>query len=203
MQKRRAGDRSVRRLWLLAFFFLTGAVGGRLLSAGMPLSTAEELRGSLAAYLAREESGTPLETLPALAVLYLRYPLLAVLFGFTSFGGPLLCGLSVFMGFSLSFSIGCFAAAFGKQGLLLALSVAGIRCLVTVPCFFFLAVPAMGRASGLLHGTPGGRAGGAAVYRHAFRGNYVLCAALLFLGMVADFLFGFRLIRWAILRTLS
>ena len=38
---------------------------------------------------------------------------------------------------------------FGGRGLLLALAFFGFRCLVTVPCFFLLAAPAMGRAAAL------------------------------------------------------
>ena len=67
-------------------------------------------------------------------VLYFRYPLLAFLLGFASIGIVLLPCLTVAFGFFLSFSVCCFTAAFGPGGVLVALAVFGLRCLVTRPC---------------------------------------------------------------------
>ena len=44
---------------------------------------------------------------------------------------------------------GCDFKFLKLKGLLLALAFFGFRCLVTVPCFFLLAAPAMGRAAAL------------------------------------------------------
>ena len=69
--------------------------------------------------------------------------------------GHNLLGAAAF-GFSLSFSVCCFAAAFGGAGVLLALAVFGIRSLVSVPGFFLLAVPAL-RSAALRSSLPFGR----------------------------------------------
>lgn len=67
----------------------------------------------------------------------------------------LLCGilllplLAAAAGFFPAYAAGCLTASFGGRGLLLALAFFGFRCLVTVPCFFLLAAPAMGRAAAL------------------------------------------------------
>lgn len=42
--------------------------------------------------------------------------------------------------FFLSFSVCCFTAAFGVDGILLAFAVFGLRCMVTLPCYLLLAV---------------------------------------------------------------
>lgn len=56
-----------------------------------------------------------------------------------------------------------------RRGLLLALAFFGFRCLVTVPCFFLLAAPAMGPAAAL-RGLSRGRRG-----RRVFRLRAVGC----------------------------
>lgn len=77
----------------------------------------------------------------------------------TAFGVPmrrLLCGNPVAAAaggccglFFPAYAAGVPDASFGGRGLLLALAFFGFRCLVTVPCFFLLAAPAMGRAAAL------------------------------------------------------
>ena len=57
--------------------------------------------------------------------------------------------LAAAAGFFPAYAAGCLTASFGGRGLLLALAFFGFRCLVTVPCFFLLAAPAMGRAAAL------------------------------------------------------
>ena len=52
-------------------------------------------------------------------------------------------------GFFLSFSVCCFTAAFGVDGVLLALAVFGLRCMVTLPCYFLLAAASWGTSAGL------------------------------------------------------
>ena len=51
--------------------------------------------------------------------------------------------LTAAYGFFLSYSVCCFTASFGRAGVLLALALFGLRCLVTMPCYFTLAVPAL------------------------------------------------------------
>ena len=49
---------------------------------------------------------------------------------------PLTCAAQ---GFFLSFAVQCFAAALGKQGVVLALAALGLRCLFTIPCLLTIA----------------------------------------------------------------
>lgn len=143
------------RLLFLAAFFMLGVFLGQVMALRVPSQTAAELKEYLSQFLLVEDlsmSGTVLSTL----VLYFRYPLLAVLLGFASIGVVLLPLTGFAFGFFLSFSVCCFTASFGYGGVMLALAVFGWRCVVTIPCFFLLAVPSFG-ASGALAGLSMGK----------------------------------------------
>lgn len=138
------------RLVLLALFFLGGVLLGQVLAGRVPDTTGDELSRYLRDYVHLSGGGeqTAVQALPA-AVIYFRYPLLAFLLGFTSLGVLLLPCVTVAYGFFLSFSVCCFTAAFGADGVLLALAVFGLRCVVTLPCYLLLAVPAWGTSAAL------------------------------------------------------
>lgn len=139
------------RLLLLALFFLGGVFLGQVLSGRVPDATGDELGRYLTDYLrldggtAERGAGAALST----AVIYFRYPLIAFLLGFTSLGVLLLPCATAAYGFFLSFSVCCFTASFGAEGVLLALAVFGLRCAVTLPCYLLLAVPAWGTSAAL------------------------------------------------------
>ena len=140
-------------LWLavLALCFLGGVLLGQAVLARVPDGTGEELRRYLREFVALSGNETwSGATLFRALLLYLRYPLLAFLGGLTALGLLLVPCTAVAFGFFLSFAVCCFAATFGGEGILLALSLMGIRCAVTLPAFFLLAVPALERASELM-----------------------------------------------------
>ena len=122
--------------------------------------------------------------------LYLRYPLLAFLAGFASIGIFLLpCMTAVFSGL-LSFSVCCFTATFGADGVLLALAVFGLRCTVTLPCYFLLAEASMKRSAALAKMSFGrGRAGSLSPAGWEWR-RFAVILAILFLGVCADLFLG-------------
>lgn len=138
------------RLLLLAVFFLCGIVLGQLLAGQVPAAAGAELRRYLTDYLTlADEPAASGQALLSVVVIYFRYPLLAFLLGFASVGVLLLPVVTAAFGFFLSFSVCCFTAAFGADGVLLALVVFGLRCAVTLPCFFLLAIPSLGTSSAL------------------------------------------------------
>ena len=131
------------RLLLLALFFLAGVLLGQVLSGRVPDTTGDELRRYLEDYVRLGGEGAPtVQTALSALVIYFRYPLFAFLLGFASIGVVLLPCVTAAYGFFLSFSVCCFTAAFGVDGVLLALAVFGLRCLVTLPCYFLLAAAA-------------------------------------------------------------
>ena len=135
-------------LLFLALFFFGGVVLGQVFSSRVPPAAGEELSRYLTDFVEVEEALAPEAALSA-AVLYFRYPLLAALLGFASIGLLLLPAVSAAFGFFLSFSVCCFTAAFGPDGVILALAVFGLRCAVTLPCFFLVAVPSWGASAAL------------------------------------------------------
>lgn len=156
-QRRRSagsGDRSFFLcLGMLAVFFLAGAVLGQVLARRTPELVDAELVQYLTDYctLDTDETSTGLVFLSALLI-YFRYPFAAFLLSFAAPGAVLLPLVSAVFGFFLSFSVCCFAGTFGNMGILLAVAVFGLRCIVSLPCFFLLAVPALQRSSLALAG---------------------------------------------------
>lgn len=145
-------------LGMLTVFFLAGVIYGQVLAKRNPDAVNAELNQYLTDYctLDADEESSGRVFLSALLI-YFRYPVLAFLLGFVAPGAVLLPLVSAAFGFFLSFSACCFAGAFGDVGVLVALAVFGLRCLVTLPCFFVLAVSALQRAVTALLGRFAGR----------------------------------------------
>lgn len=129
---------------LLALFFLFGIVLGQAVLGWVPDATGEDLRRYLQDFLLLEQDPQrSLATALVTLALYLRGPLLAFLLGFSSLGIILIPLGAMAFAFFLSFSVCCFTASFGAEGVALALAFFGLRSLVTLPCFFLAAIPAM------------------------------------------------------------
>lgn len=189
------------RLLFLAAFFFGGVCLGQVLAGRVPDATGQELRRYLESYLALEGGGLTPGDLWAELVLYMRYPLLAFLLGFASIGVVLLPLSSAAFGFFLSFSVSCFTAAFGADGVLLALGVFGLRCVVTLPCYFLLAVPALGTSGALASLSFGrGRRAAAVTYGRQHWHRLAVCAGVLAVGICLDLLWGRQLLRLLLVR---
>ena len=181
-------NRTALRIYRQALFFSIGVLLGQVLAFFLTGTVSAELRRYLFAVPVPEgrvpvTGGTVLLTSAA----YLFYPLLAAVLGWCFGGGGLLCGVSAGFGCSLSFSVGCFAAALGRRGIGFAAAALGIRCLITIPCFF--ATVGSGRQS-RSPGAPAGRQG---------RGNGidVLPFLVLLAGIGAELWLTPKLLRWA------
>ena len=158
--ERRTDPSRLHSLLLAVFFFL--GIGAGVVCAGRISGDVErELTTYLTDYLALAQSqDLGISVVCSLTLLYLQGPVLAFLCGVCSAGILLLPLLAAAAGFFPAYAAGCLTASFGGRGLLLALAFFGFRCLVTVPCFFLLAAPAMGRAAAL-RGLSRGRRGAA------------------------------------------
>ena len=191
-----SGTGSLPRLVLLALCFAGGVFLGQVLAGRLPEAVGTQLGEYLDGYVRLDRTASPDAVLPAL-VLYFRYPLLAFLLGFSSVGVVLLPCLTIAFGFFLSFSVCCFTAAFGADGLLVALAALGCRCLVTLPVFFLLAVPGWGLSAGLAalsfgRGQRPSPAGRAWLLRAA------VCAAVLLAGVCVELVLPPALLRLAL-----
>lgn len=183
------------RLLFLAAFFLGGVLLGQVLVGQVPDETGTELNRYLESYLSLEDSGLTPGDLWAGLLLYGRYPLLAFLLGFASIGVVLLPLVTAAFGFFLSFSVSCFTAAFGREGVVLALAVFGLRCAVTLPCYFLLAVPALGTSGALARLSLGrGRRVASVIYGRECWRRLAVCAGVLALSLCVELLFGQRIL---------
>ena len=183
----RRQNHTLARLIPLALCLAGGAVLGQVAAMAAPETTAEELRRYLSGYYQAGSTMTvtAADTARALSA-YLRCPLLAFLLGWTGAGAAALCILAATFGFLISFSIGCFGAAYGRAGIVIAAAALGIRCAVTLICFFLLALPYFSKTE-----------------RRLGRRRLEECAALLAAGVCAEMLIVPRLIRLALAWVLS
>lgn len=134
-------------LLLLGVCFFAGVILGQGIAFRMPERVYDQLDAYLAGFLALERQQFSSAVLSTL-MLYIRYPVLAFFLGFASVGIVFLPLISIAFGFFLSFSISCFTASLGEGGIFLALAVLGLRACITVPCFFWVAVPSWARTCG-------------------------------------------------------
>ena len=171
------------RLLLLALFFLAGVLLGQVLSGRVPDTTGDELRRYLEDYV--RLGG-------------------AFLLGFASIGVVLLPCVTAAYGFFLSFSVCCFTAAFGVDGVLLALAVFGLRCMVTLPCYFLLAAASWGTSAGLAAVSFGrGRRTAPVVYGRACWVRFGACCLALLAGVCAELFLSPVLLRLMLERILG
>ena len=124
-----------------------GCVVGYFAAGRCAEQTNEELRrcveGSLAAAGDSLSASAAAETL----LCYFRAPAAAFLFGLSPLGAifsPLVCALQ---GFSLSFSLFCFAAALGRGGFRYLPALFALRFAVTAPCTLAVGSAALRRSA--------------------------------------------------------
>ena len=190
-------------LLFLAMCFFAGILLGQVLAGRVPSEAGAELDAYLRDYVALEPELSAQAAFSTL-VLYVRYPLMALVLGFVSAGAVLLPVLTAAFGFFLSFSVCCFTAAFGESGVLLALAVFGPRCAVTLPCYFLLAVPAWRTASSLAWASFGrGRRTKRTAPEPGWWRRAAVCGAALLAGMGIDLLYSPILLQKALERVLA
>lgn len=134
---------------LLAVFFFLGVLAGIALGGRASGSVGEELSAYLSAY-SKAAPRQSAAAVWALALAYLRWPAAALLLGFTALGAALVPLTAAAFGFFPAYAVSCLVAAFGTDGLRMALCFFGLRYLVTTPCFFLLAADGWQTAMGRL-----------------------------------------------------
>ena len=97
-----------------------------------------------------------------------------------------------------------FTAAFGVDGVLLALAVFGLRCMVTLPCYFLLAAASWGTSAGLAAVSFGrGRRTAPVVYGRACWVRFGACCLALLAGVCAELFLSPVLLRLMLERILG
>ena len=128
-----------------------GILAGTVCAGRTGGSVGEELKNYLSAYLtAAQGREISVSVLCTLALAYLWGPVLSFFCGFFAAGAVLLPLLTAAFSFLPAYAVSCLTAAFGGQGVWLAVGFFGLRCLLTIPCFFLLAPPSFQSAAGRL-----------------------------------------------------
>lgn len=160
---------------------------GQVFAGQIPYTAGRELSEYLQDYISLEQQALSPRLVITVLLLYARYPLLAILLGFTTLGVLLLPCLTVFFGFFLSFSVSCFSAVFGADGIVIAMAISGVRCLVTLPCYLILAVQSWKTSTALAVMSFGrGRRFMPVVYGKDWWLRLVVCAVFLLVGVCLD-----------------
>ena len=134
-------DGIVPALIILSACFLAGGLTGCLLAAQVGGAGEASLNQYLEAFLlAAQEGAVDVPALWAQIWDTLRWPLFALLLGFTALGVLGLPVLFALRGFLLAFSIASFVRAFGGAGWLLASLVFGVGGVLSLPALFVLGV---------------------------------------------------------------
>ena len=187
-QHRITTEKSRAVLLLLCGFFLLGLLLGRFTCGAVTEEDVQQLRAYLLHYGEIAQSPTDvIASFVSLLSVYYRYPVLIFLLGFSVAGVILIPVAYMSQAFFLSFSIQCFAKAFARNGVTLALSVMGIRCLFVVPCTLFMAMCAADKSRQRMGANQGLR-------KQSGRNNldYVMrllgCLLLLLIGVMIEIL---------------
>ena len=179
-------DGIVPALIILSACFLAGGLTGCLLAAQVGGAGEASLNQYLEAFLlAAQEGAVDVPALWAQIWDTLRWPLFALLLGFTALGVLGLPVLFALRGFLLAFSIASFVRLFGGTGCLLALLVFGVGGAFSVPALFVLGVQSFMTAR-TLAGRVWGESKAAPLYGRAYWLRCGGCAAALCVCMLLD-----------------
>ena len=197
-EQRAVSAAQLPRLLFLGICFFIGLILGHGIALHMPDQVYSQLNAYLTGFLALEQrqfSDAAFSTL----LLYIRYPLLVFFLGFASIGVVFLPLTSIVFGFFLSFSASCFAASFGKGGILLALAAFGLRALITIPCFFLLAAPSWEMACALASRSWGkGKRFVPPVYGKSWWMRLAVVSGILLFGVCLDLMISPYLLEWVL-----
>lgn len=176
---------------------MCGCIAGTL--AAGTITDNSSLKEFISGYIRLVEDGTSAQSsfLTSLINAF-KYHLTAVFLGFSVLGIFFIPALSAVRGFFLSFSIAAVIRLFGSGGIVLALSIFGFGTLLTIPCYFILAVQAFSMSFILLRMTlgSGGRVG-LFQDKRRFLFNLIICVALLILSAIIETYLTSHLIRFA------
>lgn len=176
-------------LWVLALSFLLGTGLGVVSSGQLSMETSDALQQYLQAYIELNPQAD-VGVLPTMLELYLRYPVLAFALGFLALGVVLIPLLSGVFGFFLSFCVCTLVVTFGQNGVWIGLCLFGLRSVVSVVCYFLVAVNAWNGALRRFQGAGGYTQG------DWLQGGF--CLGCLLLGIYLDYMLSPDLLAWAL-----
>lgn len=175
------------RLALLAGAFLAGALAGHLYAGACGEETWKALGDYLKDYCRLYDAGGAEISAASCAVMYFGSAALLFLLGFSAAGVVLIPALSGVLGFSAMYTVSCFVRCYGRGGVGLALGSMIVRLVFTLPCFFLLAGEAWPLSMELFSLSFGrGKRSSPVLYGSGYFLKFVLCAAVLALGVFCE-----------------
>lgn len=141
-------------LVVTAAFFTLGGLAGSFFAFRMSGAGLEVMTAYLEHFLTvAQDAQLNVPSLPELLWRNLRWPLAAILLGFSAMGLLGIPVLSAMRGFLLAFSIASFTMAYGHDGLAVAFFLLGIPGIVSVPAFMILTTQSFSAACILAGGS--------------------------------------------------
>ena len=177
-------DPSLGRALLLAALFLAGALLGHIYAG---FCDAAALSAYLRDYCAVYDGGGVTVSLSSCIVLYFGCVAAVFLLGFASVGVVLIPALSGLFGFVTVYTVSCFARAYGRSGVLLAMAALSVRLLFCLPCFLAVAGEAWPLSIELMLLAFGrGTRSAPVLYGSRYFLLFVLCVAVLAVGVCCE-----------------
>lgn len=172
------------RLLLLCICCVIGFLLGWLADRTVTESVHQALAEYLKQYAVSSAEMSLRASLASVSVAYLRYPVVLFLLGLTAVGTYLIPVVCMMQSFILSFAVCSFASALGRSGVALAFSAFGIRCLITLPCIFMMALWAMDFSREIRQQR--GRVSMGNRNLSLYCARFAFCLLILLLGIAAD-----------------
>lgn len=135
---------------LLGVLFLVGGAAGCVVAGNVNGDAGMALQDYLKAYLTLADSTGVKTSFAGVLWEQVRFPLLALLMGFTAVGVIGIPALFAARGFMFSFSVSCFCRLFGVNGLVPAVFLFGLPALLWAPALFVLGMQALGGSYSML-----------------------------------------------------
>lgn len=183
-------------VWFTLLLFL-GIGLGIGLSYTFDQTTGAELTQYLNGYVSLSQTMTP-QLIFTMTKLYFTPVLVAFCLGFVSIGVVLLPIWTVLYGATLSFCVSVLVATFGQSGLWVAMALLSIRCLVSLPCYLWVALQAHSGARSLAQVCLGVKKGTSLGYDGACYWGFAMWGIVLLLGVCIDCWLSPRLLSWAL-----
>ncbi|WP_409968694.1 hypothetical protein RFF05_01635 [Bengtsoniella intestinalis] len=158
---------------------------GLALTGFVDQGTAQEISQYLQGYLSMPQT-TSLALMLLMLRLYMVPILVAFFLGFVSIGVVLLPLWTALYAGILSFCVSLFVASFGEQGLLVAGALLGIRALIGIPCYLWIALQAHDATRRLAQICLGVKKGKGLGYDSGAYWSFALCVVILLLGVCVD-----------------
>lgn len=181
----------------LGLWFVVGIVLGMGATQHLDQSTGAEITQYLQGYVTLSQT-ISIDLIFQMVNLYI-VPVLVVFFlGYVSIGIVILPVCTILYAGVLSFSVSTLLATFGAPGLWVALAVLGIRTLVGIPCYMWIALQAHGGAKELAQVCLGVKKGRGLGYDARCYWGFFICLLILLFGVCIDCWLSPKLMSWAL-----